>query len=206
VSSGVLTIALLDVANNAAVDAELRDAIEERQLADWEAEWRPFLYERIREMHRRGVERAQWPQNRHWDWRSKVASVRGLLGCRGICITCQGMTQGLMQLDLTRVARLEAQKGKPLVYVEYLEAAPWNRPELAAPPRFRGVGSALIAAAIAVSHAAGFKDRVGLHSLPQADGFYRGTCGMADLGPDLEYHGHLRYFEMTPDQADAFIR
>ena len=47
--------------------------------------------------------------------------------------------------------------------------------------------------------------RVGLHSLPQADGFYTNTCGMTDLGTDPEHEG-LRYFEMTPEQARAFVR
>ena len=46
--------------------------------------------------------------------------------------------------------------------------------------------------------------RIGLHSLPQANGFYANTCGMTDLGADLDHRG-LRYFEMTPEQAQAFI-
>ncbi len=44
----------------------------------------------------------------------------------------------------------------------------------------------------------------GLHSLPQANGFYANTCGMTDLGPDPGYD-NLRYFEMTPEQAQVFI-
>lgn len=42
----------------------------------------------------------------------------------------------------------------------------------------------------------------GLHSLPQANGFYANTCGMTDLGPGYD---NLRYFEMTPEQAQVFI-
>jgi hypothetical protein len=49
-----------------------------------------------------------------------------------------------------------------------------------------------------------FKGRIGLHSLPQANAFYANTCGMTDLGFDQDYEG-LRYFEMTPGQAEAFI-
>ena len=60
-------------------------------------------------------------------------------------------------------------------------------------------------AAITISLGEGFKGRIGLHSLPQADRFYRETCGMSDLGPDANYTGNLRYFEMTPDQASRFI-
>lgn len=45
---------------------------------------------------------------------------------------------------------------------------------------------------------------VGLHSLPQSNGWYANVCGMADLGADAGYQ-NLRYFEMVPDMADAFI-
>ena len=71
-------------------------------------------------------------------------------------------------------------------------------------PRYRGVGSILIRVAIALSEDLGFRGRLGLHSLPQADGFYADTCNMVDLGVDRDYH-NLRYFEMTPECAQAFI-
>jgi hypothetical protein len=125
------------------------------------------------------------------------------LAFHGFCVVAQGETQGLAQLDLTRACREPSQRGKPLVYVDYLEVAPWNRPDLGAPQRLRGVGSALITAAIALSHDEGFKGRLGLHSLPQADSFYR-RIGMIDLGPDSAYQ-NLRYFEMTVEQARAFF-
>ena len=88
-------------------------------------------------------------------------------------------------------------------YVEYLEVAPWNRAELGAKPRLRGVGTVLLTAAVALSNGEGFKGRIGLHSLPQADAFYR-KIGMTDLGPDAAYQ-NLRYFEMTVEQARAFF-
>ena len=42
-----------------------------------------------------------------------------------------------------------------------------------------------------------------LHSLPQAERYYRDVCGMTDLGPDPAYD-NLRYFEMTAEQAAEF--
>src|SRR5271156_3290416 len=96
-----------------------------------------------------------------------------------------------------------SQAGKPLVYLDYLEVAPWNRPDFGPVPRLRGVGSALITAAVALSDEEGFKGRLGLHSLPQADAFYR-KIGMTDLGPDPAYQ-NLRYFEMTVEQARTFL-
>ena len=100
--------------------------------------------------------------------------------------------------------RLEGQKGQHLVYVEFVENAPWNRPELFDPPRYRGVGSILIRAAVTLSEELGFHRRIGLHSLPQANGFYANTCGMTDLGTDPD-HEDLRYFEMSSENALAFI-
>lgn len=108
----------------------------------------------------------------------------------------------MAQIDLTRSARSAGDAGKPLVYLEYLEVAPWNWPEFGT-PTFKGIGSALITAALERSLDEGFKGRMGLHSLPQADDFYR-RLGMTDLGPDANYQG-LRYFEMTAEQARAFL-
>ena len=41
-------------------------------------------------------------------------------------------------------------------------------------------------------------------TIQQASKSYSDTCGMTDLGIDADYEG-LRYFEMTPEQAAAFI-
>jgi hypothetical protein len=90
-----------------------------------------------------------------------------------------------------------------LVYVHFVEAAPWNRTVLGK-PRFRGVGSVLVGSAVEASLEAGYHGRIGLHSLRQADGFYRDSCGMTDLGPDSEYF-NLRYFEMSDTQAIEFM-
>src|SRR5205085_6010445 len=109
----------------------------------------PALVSVLQELARRGVPMANWPQSWHWDWRAKTAQVKGLLAYHGFSVVCAGLTQGLMRVDLNRLARIPAQKGKPLVYVDYIEVAPWNRPDLGQPARYRGVGSALLVAAVA---------------------------------------------------------
>jgi hypothetical protein len=195
---------LLDVASGTSVQAELRDAIEDAQLGDWLVHWRPALDRVLRELQQRNAPLAQWPQSSHWDWPKKAAEMGKLLAFRGFAVVCADVTQGLMRIDLNKAARFPAQKGKPLVYVDYLEVAPWNRPDLGQAVRYKGVGIALLLAAITLSGEEGFKGRIGLHSLPQADAFYRDRCGMIDLGPDAAYQ-NLRYFEMTPDQSKAFL-
>jgi hypothetical protein len=199
----ITTIYLLDVGSGDSVESELRDAIEDAQLVDWQTKWQPALIAVLQELARRGVPPGQWPQSWHWDWRQKTARVQGLLAFRGFSVVAQGETQGLAQVDLTKAAREASQAGKPLVYLNYLEVAPWNRPELGQQPRLRGVGTALLSAAVALSVEEGFKGRTGLHSLSQADDFYR-RSSMTDLGPDPTYQ-NLRYFEMTAEQARAFL-
>lgn len=202
-TADVSTIYLLDNATGKSVEAELRDAIEQAQIDDWAAHWVPATLTMIQTLVTNQVPREKWPQSLHWDWPRKTAQVQGLLAFRGFSVVAQGVTQGMSQVDLTKSAREASQARKPLIYVEYLEVAPWNRPELGSTPRLRGVGSALLTAAVALSREEGFKGRVGLHSLPQADAFYR-RCGMTDLGPDAAYQ-NLRYFEMTVAQAHTFL-
>jgi hypothetical protein len=204
----VTPIALFNTERNAAEDAELWDAITEQQLIDWEGEWLPELFKALQRLKRAGVERRHWPQSRHWDWRRKTEAIHGMLAHAGFSVVAGGVTQGMMIADkTTKRCRIEQQKGKHLVYLDYVENAPWNRKELLYdPPKYRGIGSILVRTAIELSKEEEFKGRIGLHSLPQSNNFYANTCGMTDLGidPDPSY-SPMRYFEMTPEQAEAFI-
>ena len=196
---------LLNVALDEPEAAELWHAITEKNLGDWEAEWMPEQTEAIRRLNREGVARRRWPQDRHWNWREKMAAIEGMLANPGFSIVCGGVTQGMMIVDTVgKRCRIGSQKNQHLVYVEYVENAPWNRADLFGSPRYRGVGSILMRAAVELSEESGFRGRVGLHSLPQANDFYANTCGMKDLGADPDYQ-NLRYFEMTPEQARKFI-
>ena len=204
-TAAVSEVHLFNVALDEPEAAELWDAITERQLADWEGEWMPALFDAMRRLKRAGVERRQWPQSRHWDWRRKAEALEGMLANSGFSIVCDSVTQGMMIVDMAKHrCRIDGQKGQHLVYVEFVENAPWNRAELFTPPRYRGVGSILIRAAVGLSEELEFHGRIGLYSLPQANGFYADTCGMTDLGTDRDRQG-LRYFEMTPEQARAFV-
>lgn len=197
------TIYLRDGDTDAAVAAELVDAIEEPQLLDWRDHWKPALSEKLKEMGPGSFD--DWPDDWHWNWENKQAKVEGLLAFRGFSIMSGGLTQGLVQVDLTKSAREPTDAGKPLAYIDYLETAPWNRPDLGYdPPRLRGVGTALLVAVCALSEEEGFGGRIGLHSLPQADDFYR-KIGMVDLGEDAAAH-NLRYFEMTKAHAVEFLK
>lgn len=196
---------LFDVQRGEAADAELWDSITERQMEDWERQWAPALIDGLQRLQLAGVPFKNWPQSWHWNWRKKTQAMQGLLATPGFSVMCCGITQGLMLVE--RVAhrcQIPEQAGKHLIYVDFLETAPWNRKDLFNPPRYKGIGSLLIRAAIELSREEGFKGRIGLHSLPQANNWYANMCGMADLGADA-HKQNLHYFEMTPGQAGAFI-
>ncbi len=138
----VTEVHLFNVEREEAQTAELWHAITEQCLADWEGEWLPELFRAMQRLRRAGVDRAHWPQSRHWDWRRKVEVLQGMLANPGFSIVCDGLTQGMMIVDTVKHrGRLDDQQGQHLVYVEFVENAPWNRAELFDPPRYRGVGS-----------------------------------------------------------------
>ena len=71
--------------------------------------------------------------------------------------------QGLLEVAKEGyLAKLPIQKGKPLIYVKYIETAPWNIKLLDPNPRFGGVGSRLIRIAVELSLSEDCKGRVGL--------------------------------------------
>ena len=121
-------------------------------------------------------------------------------------IECEGDMQGLMLVSTAgHPCRITEQRGKEQVYIDFVATAPWNSPGLVDVPRYGLVGRVLIATAVQLSLEEGFRGRIGLHSLPQAETFYATNCGMTDLGKDTKKEG-LRYFEMSPAQAAAFLR
>ncbi len=185
------------------VPAELWDGITDHHLELWQTTWMPLIDRFKARLQAAKLPRDQWPQDLHWEWDKKLDVTRHLLAMRHFAITCGGALQGMMMLNLTKYGRLKEQFGKDLAYVEYLNTAPWNRPEISGTQQFSGVGTTMIATAIEASREEGFKGRVGLHSLAQSAKFYRDHCGMSELGRDPDYYG-LTYFEMTTSQADQF--
>lgn len=195
---------LLDVESGLPVEARLEFPIQEQHLKSWESEWRPALGKALVRLYTEDDGIRRWPQNHHWNWQSKNDTFAGLLGKKSFCIVCNRSTQGMMLVDTTKCARRVEQHGRPIVYIDYLESAPWNRTELYPQGKYKGVGSILVSSAIQLSIKEGFKGRIGLHALPQAESFYSNFCGMTCLGVD-DVHESLKYFEMTPEQAAKYM-
>ena len=172
--------------------ADLCDEITDQHLDLWETSWQPAM-----DAHCAGLPRDAEPEDSEWNWRANAKIWRRLATFRSFAVVCNGELQGLMVVRDTLNAA-----GMPIIYVELLATAPWNRPEISRPPRYRGTGRVLIAAAVTLSRAEGYGGRIGLHSLPAAEPFYRNKCGMTDLGMDAAKG--MVYFEMSEAQANAF--
>lgn len=182
-------------------EASIFQGLDDTNFHHFDKAWKP-------ELDRRAAEFKSWAdaaeanvQDAHWDWVGKAKSEAIY---ESFAIECDGMTQGLMLIDLaTRFARIESQKGLDLTYVELVAAAPWNRAKFSDKPKYKGAGLALIATAISLSVSMEFKGRIGLHSLPESETWYS-PIGFTDLGFDAEKQ--MRYFEMTQAQAEEFLK
>ncbi len=173
-----------------------RDLLETAELA-----WASLRIEGAKRLKAAG---GDVPQHWHWDWRRKSSKI-DLLAYRCFGIECGGEMQGLMLVNTTNcVSRLAGTRGKPLVYVDYIETAPWNLKEFTTQPRYGGVGVRLIEAAVRFSLDEGFGGRVGLHSLPQSEPFYENVCAMTRGEIDQQYE-KLRWFELTAINVKKFL-
>jgi hypothetical protein len=171
-----------------------------------EKEWGVERSVVMQELLRSSVPHIDWPQSLHWDWSKKAPELK-LLESTGFGITFESKWQGVMLTKTaSHVAFLSEDKGKPIVYIDYLEVAPWNWriPELDREGMFRGIGSVLLWKAVKQSEEEGFHGRIGLHALSQAELFYKKAVGMEPLGPDPSKQG-LLYFELSRQKAQSLL-
>jgi hypothetical protein len=188
-----------------AVEAELHDDLSVEDLLLAERSWTVERANIMAELRRRSVPRDGWPESLHWNWLKKAGDLR-LLGTTQFGIFCEDRWQALlMSKTVPYTARLAPDEGKPLVYVDFVEVAPWNWnvAPIDQHQEFKALGSTLLKAAVQQSLKEGFYGRVGLHALPKADMFYRGI-GMTTLGADAKKQ-NLNYFEFSGENAQHFV-
>jgi len=188
------------------VDVEIDSSLIANDLVLIEQSWGLKRLEILNALQKIGVERKLFPQSLHWNWTRKVAELRLLeVSCFGVYY--DEKWQGVM---LTKTASCVSQaaqsRGKPLVYIDYVEAAPWNWniAPLGIMGELKGAGSLLIHNAVRQSTEEGFAGRVGLHALPQAEKYYEEQCGMTSFGHDPTKQ-NLTYFEFTEEEARRFM-
>ena len=193
---------LVERSTRAEVFAEVFRELDQRNFDDFENLWRPVLVAGRARVASPEEAAAINVQDSHWEWVDKAVEAQRIMGRDTFAIECAGQTQGLMLTDVG-FGHLPAQRGRELVYVELLATAPWNRRKLVTDPRYKGVGRILVGTAISLSVELGFAGRIGLHSLPQSESWYRDAGGFTDLGLDPVKQMHL--FEMTESDAAAFV-
>ncbi len=191
------------------VPAIFHDDVTASQLVEAETQWKPIrdlAVQRLRASGKTVAEIQRLIQHAHWDWARKAGPLlAGLDAIRYFGIEVDGQWQGLVMLDLaSQFAQLEPDRGKPLVYVEFLEVAPWNIAPLVTEPRYGIVGTRLVESAVRQSISEGFRGRIGLVALPQAQSFYERTCGMTRV-EGAGHHG-MAWYEMTQKAAELFLR
>lgn len=164
------------------IDATILSTVSKKILSEVKG-WRPLL-------------RLHVEEDADWDWsqliRQRRPWQRGQLDIQeyGV-LRCQGRTQAIMIME---VSNHSSRAGGPLIYVEYVAVAPWNRPGIKDPREFAGCGRMMIRYAVERSLSLGYEGRVGLHSLPGARPFYL-ALGFKDFGADPE-EGGLNYLEL----------
>lgn len=180
--------------------ADLVTGVTLDEVDDAMALWAPFRLAHEEETGRR-------TQHSHWDWSRKARAVDGAPNYTIVGVRVGVQLQGLMLWDdLHEKGQLGSQLGLDLVYIHFISTAPWNDRSFVLRPDYLGVGTLLVVAAVKWSIHLGFEGRLGLHSLLQAELFYRDRCKMKDLGPDTSGgHNGLHYFEFTPSMARDFL-
>ena len=195
------SVVLFERAGGEEVIADVYRELDEKNFRDIETLWCPMLKSRRDEFPSWEAAGAANAQDSHWEWVEKAKEAERIIGRDTFAVECGGETQGLMLIDVG-YARLPAQRGRELTYIELLAAAPWNRTKFVPTPRYKGVGRVLVGAAISLSFDLGFNGRIGLHSLPQSTSWYQGV-GFTDVEYDTEKE--MRYFEMSESDAAAFV-
>jgi hypothetical protein len=201
-------VVIIDNHTGQPVEAELFDDVTMDHFLEAQAQWRPVVVLAARRLAQSADTAPEIPRHWHWDWTRKEPEL-GMLAITFIGLECRGRLQGLMKVEkVTHRCRLPEQLGKPLVYIDYLEVAPWNvKPlmdALGRKPEFRGVGTRLLEAAVRISEEEGFKGRVGLHSLDASEGFYLQSCKML-AGERDPAKQELLWCEFTPERAQQFL-
>ncbi|HST60499.1 MAG TPA: hypothetical protein VLK84_17495 [Longimicrobium sp.] len=199
-------VEILRTHDDAFVPAFVHDSLSRADFVLAERSWSDERTRIHQELLAGDVSRAEWPQSIHWDWTKKAAHL-ARLEVSGYGLVAESAWQGLMLTKTaSQFARLGDDRGKPIVYIDYLEVAPWNWPlsGIGQRPRYRGIGTFLFIQAVRQSFEEEFRGRIGLHSLPQAEDFYRTVLGMTALERDPSKQ-NLMYFELSREQARLLL-
>ena len=185
-------VLILDCATRNVVIAEFHGILTAEDLDEAERQWK-----------KHGSSKST--EHSHWDWSEKKwPLLEGALNVRCFGIKLADKWQGLAMVESAPPAypaKLGEDKGKSLLHMIYLESAPWNDPMRA--PQYKWTGTRLMEAAVVLSRHEGFRGRMNLFALPQAENFYK-RCRMVLVDGVTNDEG-LNLYEMTEDNAKKFL-
>jgi hypothetical protein len=146
-------VELVDGTTRQPVPASLLVGVDGLAMVRAERLWAPLRLDAIeRDLLAGGL--GVLPEHAHWNWAVKALD-HGIQHVH-CAVELGGRIEGLATFIISgKTARLPAVVGRPLVYVDYVESAPWNNADFTTTPRFRGVGLRLIQAAVQYSLDAG---------------------------------------------------
>jgi hypothetical protein len=203
---GVAEIQIIRGDDDALLSGLLYSGLRAVDLTLIERQWSPWRQNIVRQLSDRCIDPSDWPQSLHWDWFAKLRYLQ-VMEVEVSAIDLEGEWQAVVMLEVaTHSCHLEGQAGKPLVYIEYIETAPWNWPipELGLSRRYKGLGHILFRHVVRRSFQLGYQGRVGLVALPQAKKFYQSILKMTHISDETSF-GDLSYFELTEARALEFI-
>lgn len=190
------TVDLHHVETDKVTPTQLYHGIDADNLKHIDEHWRPIF------------DAAPGAQDGHWQWElKKLSTITNPLVYDIFALETDGLTQALMLTakgGLNCFCRHNDHTRAPLVYVELLATAPWNRSTKVGAARYKGCGTVMLATAVSLSLNEGFEGRIGLHSLTDAEPYYRDWMGMTEFGNDSS-HQNLNYFEFSTKQAQNFL-
>jgi hypothetical protein len=189
--------------------ARLFRGIDDQNLSCIDQKWTPLFERRLIEIGITGESRSDInAEDAHWKWGEKaLAGISDPLLYDIFTLECSEDTQALMLVKKGGIgcfSRHPEHVGAQLIYVDFLATAPWNRKRMVDKPIYKGCGRVLISTAISLSIEEELEGRIGLHSLPGAESFYRDQMHFSDLGKDENYH-RLHYFELSSSKAKDFF-
>ena len=186
------------------VDASLLFDVDPLTLIEVERLWGPSRLDGAERLHREGNSNIV-PEHHHWNWGMKGQMLQWP-SCRCLGVEADGQMQGLMMVESARHhSRLPRSRGESLLFIEFIESAPWNLLAYVTEPRYSGVGTVLIHAAIQSSVDLGYNGRIGLHALPQVESYYQEKYGMIYVEHDENHHS-LPYYELTQARAEQLLQ
>ena len=109
-------------------------------------------------------------EDMHWSWLNKHRAYYD--DQYNWCfLLVDGIPQGAC---LIYHPKMSVDNQNKIFYVEYVASAPWNRPNILAQPRFRGIGTKLLKAILKYSlNIHQLKTGFSLLALPKAEGYYQ---------------------------------